>query len=245
MDSKPDLKDLVLTAVDTTFVATSTKRKKKTPPDKSDHKKRRQITTVGKHFIKSILTDESQHDYFRLQFRMCPAAFKNLCRVLKSEGLLQNTRDICIEEQLAMFLLQLGHCQRYKVLVEKFDRSTWTVSTYFNRVLEATLKLANQYVQPPSTKTHQKISTDVKYFPYFENCIGVIDGTHVPVHLVGPERVKYLNKKSEMTQNVMAVCNWDMEFIFVLAGKEGSVPDARILKSALEVKAGNFVVPSG
>jgi hypothetical protein len=45
-------------------------------------------------------------------------------------------------------------------------------------------------------------------------------------------------RKSHPTQNVMAVVDFDLRFIFVLAGWEGTTHDALILRDALERENG-------
>ena len=52
-----------------------------------------------------------------------------------------------------------------------------------------------------------KISNNANFTPYFDNCIGAIDGTHIPavilVHLQGP----HYSRKKFHSQNVLGVAN--------------------------------------
>jgi hypothetical protein len=43
-----------------------------------------------------------------------------------------------------------------------------------------------------------------------------------------------MGRKHTITQNVLAVVDWDLRFIYVLAGWEGSAHGALILADALE-----------
>jgi hypothetical protein len=54
---------------------------------------------------------------------------------------------------------------------------------------------------------------------------------------------KYRNRKGFLSQNVLAVCNFDMEFMYILAGWEGSTHDARVLVDATAFKG--FTTPTG
>ncbi|RZB70380.1 Serine/threonine-protein phosphatase 7 long form-like [Glycine soja] len=67
--------------------------------------------------------------------------------------------------------------------------------------------------------TPDEILKDARYCPYFRDCIGAIDGTHirvcVPSHLQGV----YIGRKGYTTTNVMAVCDFCICFTFVWAGK--------------------------
>ncbi|KAG9443938.1 hypothetical protein H6P81_015278 [Aristolochia fimbriata] len=181
---------------------------------------------------------------FRRVYRMRPWVFNNLCKILRSKALLRDTRDISVEEQLAMFLIAVGQGQRYSETMERFDRSVWTVSTYFNRVLDAVLQLKNDFIQPPSTDVPSKILESNKYHPYFKDCIGVIDGTYIKAHIVGDDSLRFWNRKSFVSQNVMAACNFDMEFTYILAGWEGSATDLRVMHDALN-REEKLLVPEG
>ena len=68
----------------------------------------------------------------------------------------------------------------------------------------------------------------------FDNCIGAIDGTHVYVTVPTEKVVQYTGRKGISTQNVLAICDFDMRFTFVLAGWLGSVHDMRVFNDALE-----------
>lgn len=78
-----------------------------------------------------------------------------------------------------------------------------------------------------------------------QNCIGAIDGTHIPATVVGREGASYRNRKGTISQNVLAVCNFVLEFIYVLSGWEGSAHDSRVLSDAMTRRTNNFQVPEG
>ena len=77
---------------------------------------------------------------------------------------------------------------------------------------------------PPSTY----ISTKRKFATYFESCIGAQDGTHIPA-IVKPElQGPFRNRKEKLTQNVLAVADFDLTFAYALCGWEGSAHDQRV-----------------
>lgn len=47
------------------------------------------------------------------------------------------------------------------------------------------------------------------------------------------EAPRFRGRKEHPTQNVLAACNFDMKFTYVLAAWEGTTSDSRILKDAL------------
>ncbi|KAK8926015.1 hypothetical protein KSP39_PZI011439 [Platanthera zijinensis] len=79
--------------------------------------------------------------------------------------------------------------------------------------------------------------------PFFKDCIGAIDGTHVDARVPAEQQVAYIGRHGTTTQNVMAVCDFNMCFTFVLAGWEGSTHDSRIFQRALMDPSYNFPYP--
>ncbi|PPD95711.1 hypothetical protein GOBAR_DD07267 [Gossypium barbadense] len=60
-----------------------------------------------------------------------------------------------------------------------------------------------------------------------------IDGTHIAAILPPDEKIPYIGRKGIPTQNVMAVCDFNMCFTFVMARWEGSAHDTRIFLDAI------------
>ena len=61
----------------------------------------------------------------------------------------------------------------------------------------------------------------------------------------GPEKASYRNRKGVISQNVLAACNFDLEFIYVLSGWEGSAHDSKVLQDALTRRTNRLQVPEG
>jgi hypothetical protein len=75
-----------------------------------------------------------------------------------------------------------------------------------------------------------------------QNCIGAIDGTHIPMAVPFAKQEPYRNRKQGLSQNVMVACDFDLKFVYVHAGWEGSASDARVLQESLNH---GFSVPPG
>ncbi|KAL5581725.1 hypothetical protein UlMin_014167 [Ulmus minor] len=67
---------------------------------------------------------------------------------------------------------------------------------------------------------------------FVEDCIGVMDGTHVPCVVDAHLQPAFRNRKGYTSQNVLAIVDFQMKFTYVVAGWEGSVHDARVLRDA-------------
>ncbi|CAN1158149.1 hypothetical protein LINPERHAP2_LOCUS21969 [Linum perenne] len=77
-----------------------------------------------------------------------------------------------------------------------------------------------------------------------QNCLGALDGTHVKVRVNLQDQPRFRNRKGEVSINVIGVCNPDGQFMYCLAGWEGSAHDARVLRDAL-ARPNGLKVPKG
>ncbi|KAK3205295.1 hypothetical protein Dsin_019341 [Dipteronia sinensis] len=70
------------------------------------------------------------------------------------------------------------------------------------------------------------------------DCIGVIDGTHIPATVMGHDNSSFRDRHGKISQNGLAVCNFDLEFMYVLAGWEGLAHDSKLLNDVLSWRNG-------
>ncbi|XP_057719160.1 uncharacterized protein LOC130980551 [Arachis stenosperma] len=178
-------------------------------------------------------------------FRMEKHVFFKFCDELVEQGL-KSTRQMGVQEMVAMFLNTVGHGVGNRMIQERFQHSGETVSRHFHEVLVACLRLSIKYIKPSDPKfqnVHSKIKNDQRYWPFFKNAIGAIDGTHIPCVVSPSDQPKFIGRKGYPTQNIMAVCDWDMCFIFALPGWEGTAHDARVFDNAITTPTMNFPHP--
>ncbi|XP_068504275.1 uncharacterized protein [Phaseolus vulgaris] len=87
-----------------------------------------------------------------------------------------------VEEQVAKFLHIIGHNVKNRSVSFFFHRSEETVSRHFHNVLKAILMLHGEFlIQPVGTEVEPHILNNNQFFPYFKDCLGAIDDTHVRV----------------------------------------------------------------
>ncbi|KAL6614646.1 hypothetical protein ACP70R_036916 [Stipagrostis hirtigluma subsp. patula] len=175
-------------------------------------------------------------------FRLHPAAFNLLHATLVANHGLKSTCQCDSIEALGMFLWACGTRQSHRQVADRFGRSIDTVSRKFGEVLDAVVSFSRTILRPKDptfSSVHHKLK---KYSPYFDGCIGAIDGTHIPVTVLEPAHDDFINRKGFTSQNVLAVCDMDMRFTFVATGKRGGVHDAALLKEAMR-RADNFPHP--
>lgn len=207
-------------------------------PKEVDHRS----TANGMKFIDEVLNGPNERCLDSV--RMDKHVFYKLCDILQAKGLLRHTNRIKIEEQLGIFMFITGHNLRTRAIQELFRYSGETISRHFNNVLNAIIAISLEFFQPPGSDIPPKIREDPRFYPYFKDCVGVVDGMHIPVMVGVDEQGPFRNKIGFLSQNVLAACSLDLKFHYVLAGWEGSAPDLRVLNSAL-TRRNKLQVPEG
>ncbi|XP_004964755.1 protein ALP1-like isoform X1 [Setaria italica] len=207
------------------------------------HKAPRRVASVtGIEWVTETLSNPTScYNMFRMS---CPL-FNQLHDLLVDSYGLRATRDMSTVEALGMFLWILGAPQSLRQVEDRFVRSLETISRTFDKVLGTVLKLAVHNIRPqdPEFKTVHKRLLNPRFAPYFNNCIGAIDGTHVPVVVPSEKVMQYTNRHGYTSQNVLAICDFDMRFTFVVSGWPGSVHDMRVFSDAIEKYGDKFPHP--
>ncbi|XP_020402089.1 uncharacterized protein [Zea mays] len=178
-------------------------------------------------------------------FRMSRTVFENLHTVLVETYGLKSTRKMSSVEALGMFLWICGAPQSLRQAENRFCRSIETCSRKFDKVLTSLNKLAADIIRPIDLEfktIHARLQSP-RFAPFFDNCIGAIDGTHIPVVVPISKVVQHTGRHGYTTQNVLAICDFDMRFTFVVAGWPGSVHDMRVFKDAIEKYGDKFPHP--
>jgi DDE superfamily endonuclease len=97
--------------------------------------------------------------------------------------------------------------------------------------------------------TPDKIEQGDKFLSYFADCIGAVDGSLVQAWVHSKDQAPWRSRKGTISQNVLETCNFEMNFVYVLAEWEGSAHDSRVLANArirdFHVPAGKYYVVDG
>ncbi|XP_058076410.1 uncharacterized protein LOC131224998 [Magnolia sinica] len=109
----------------------------------------------------------------------------------------------------------------------------------------AIISMYPDLVKPAIIEPSSEIQTNPNWSAYFKDCVGAIDGTHIPAHVLAVDHASFSNRKGVLSQNVLAACTFDMKFTYVLAGWEGSASDARVLHNALTRSDDPLLVSNG
>jgi hypothetical protein len=168
--------------------------------------------------------------------RMNKHVFDRLHNVLVESYGLKGTKRMSLVEALDMFLWMCGAPLSMRQAEIRFVRSIETFGRKFDKVLRSVSRLAADIIRPvdPEFRTvHQRLKAH-QFSPYFDNCIGAIDGTHASVVVPAQHVVQHMGRHGYTFQNLLAVCDVDIRFTFVMAGWPSSVHDMRVFKDALD-----------
>jgi hypothetical protein len=197
---------------------------------------------TGLEWVEDKLANET---FCYNMFRMTVEMFYSLHTLLGNEYGLKDTGKSTHIEALGMFLWIVGAPQSARQAEDRFERSLGTVHAMFYRVLECVVKLADDIIRsrdPEFSTTHPRV-LNPRFNPEFKDCIEAIDGSHMPCVVPADKFVQHLCRKGVTTQNVMAACDFDMFFTFILAGWPGSVHDMRVFDDAMTTYKDEFPHP--
>ena len=86
-------------------------------------------------------------------------------------------------------------------------------------------------VAVPADRHYRQVSSElVEYAPWFDGCIGAIDGTHIPVEVNQEAKVDFINRNGEVLINVCAIVDMHGRFTYVGAGKADACHDMAVLQ---------------
>jgi hypothetical protein len=190
---------------------------------------------TGKIYYNELLV--SHPDVFRTVARMDHETFFRLNNFLKLNGELNDSKLICSGEKILILIHVLaGHSIRQTA--HRWQHSLSTISVTVHEVANCFMKLKNVlFIAPKVDQVSVEILNRHQRFPYFQNCIGALDGSHIPAVVNVNEQASYRNRKGFLSQNVLAVANFDdITFSYALTGWEGSAHDSKVYENAVQEK---------
>jgi hypothetical protein len=185
---------------------------------------------TGRQWVELNMRDFRKcHD----NFRMTPDSFIELHDTLVRYHGLRSTQEVESCEALGMFLWVCGTHKATRQIRNRFERSLDTISRKMAMVADDMYGFA-QTIICPKDKTFSKVHNKLRpYVPFFDGCIGALDGTHILAHVCHESRLELINRKGWPSYNVLGIVDMDMWFTFVGAGLAGSCHDMAVLRSCI------------
>ncbi|XP_058189412.1 uncharacterized protein LOC131306999 [Rhododendron vialii] len=163
-----------------------------------------------------------------------------LCHLLTQNGL-EPSRNVTVVEKVVIFLWILAHHTKNRRTILQFWRSGETISRHFNSILIAVLRLHNVLWYHPQPILANEPDARWKWF---ENCLGALDGTFIPVLPPTEHKARYRSRKGDYATNVLGACSRNLQFVYALSGWEGLATDSRVLENAL-IRPHGLKIPHG
>nr|KAJ0214489.1 hypothetical protein LSAT_V11C400206730 [Lactuca sativa] len=171
--------------------------------------------------------------------RMSENTFRRLCKILQTVGGLRRMQRMSVEEHVARFFYIVSNDLQTRFTSWMYRCSRSTTSRCFHRVLRSILAIEGLYIQQPKGDViPREIQESRRFYPFFKDCIGAIDGTHVRVHVPNRDAPRYRGRKGYPTINVLAACTFDLKFTY-----EGTASNSRIIKNAF-TRDDKLLIPS-
>ena len=115
----------------------------------------------NKYRFREISWDENEHAHRRFIWlqtlkyetksiellHLNQATFKKLCDILQSRGGLMTSKNVTINEIVALFLHILAHGTKYRWIKASFTHSAKKISRQFHLVLKAVMKIGKYFIK--------------------------------------------------------------------------------------------------
>ncbi|KAL0009520.1 hypothetical protein SO802_011022 [Lithocarpus litseifolius] len=201
---------------------------------------------IGNSYVHEVLEGNPQVCYDI--FCMDKIIFRHLCSELKRLQLLkEDTGIVSVEEAIGVLLFIVGHNADFRVTANRFQHSLKTIQRRFQRALRAVHALGCLIIWPDTDAAELPYSLrgNEKYYPWFEKCVGAIDGTHISASAPSGRTTAFRDRQSDITQNVMCACNFDMWFTYMHSGWEGVRMIHESCRTHLDMPRSYYLVDSG
>ena len=117
-----------------------------------------------------------------------------------------------------------------------FTINTNIVFRYFKQMLIALSSppIYAKYIQLPDTTspTPNEILNNPKFYPYFKDALGAIDGAYIPCYVPVKDQSTSQNQKGIISQNCLACVSFNLQFTYVLSRQERPASDAWVYHDA-------------
>ena len=117
---------------------------------------------------------------FYQQTRLPKHIFDVLLQKLVQECGLQDGYLVKVKEKLFLYLQMVAKGYAFRDQCYIWQRGAGTVVSYGEEVLMAILSLKNEYIRQPEGGVPAHIRARPHLRPWFDHCVGAVDGTHIP-----------------------------------------------------------------
>eukprot|EP00794_Sanderia_malayensis_P013379 gene13378-14751_t len=176
-------------------------------------------------------------------FRMSKTTFDYLCSELHPFLHKEDTQfrqAISVRKRVAVALWRLATNSDYRTIGHLFGISKASVCLITDEFCKAVAEnLQPKYIKIPVDQELDKVVTDFKFKWGFAQCVGAIDGSHIPVKAPVEFHADYYNRKGWHSVILQGLVDSRYKFIDVNVGWPGKVHDARVFANSLLFRKGS------
>ena len=129
------------------------------------------------------------------------ATFIKLRVMMMDAGGLVNSLYICAGKKI-MVLVQVLRGYTNRQIKERRQHSGYTISKIIHEASDALIRCSSIVFQPAivGAPIPSQIANSAKFTPYFDDCIGALDGTHIPALVPIEDQKAHRNRKKFISQ---------------------------------------------
>lgn len=165
-------------------------------------------------------------------FRMSKNTFLYLCTQLSPSLRRSDTvmrRSVSVERRVAITLWCLATPTEYRTIGHLFGVARSTVCEIVHETCGAIVRiLQRQYIKFPTGAELDAIVDGFNTKWGVPQCVGAIDGSHIPISAPLLNHTDYYNRKGWYSMVLQGLVDHNYRFLDVYAGWPGSVHDARV-----------------
>ena len=168
-------------------------------------------------------------------FRMRKETFEFLCNRLRNYITKQHTnmrQPISVEEQVAVTLWYLSTGSGFRTVAWLFGISKSSVCTIVRETCDAIVQvLQMQLIKLPKGDMLDQVIEGFEFKWGFPNCVGAVDGTHIPVTPPSNCRTDYYNRKGSYSIILQGLV--DFKYLLTdICWLAWQVHDARVFRNS-------------
>lgn len=167
-------------------------------------------------------------------FRLSKETFRFICTEVKPALEREDTsfrQCIPLQKRVAITLFKLASTAEYRLIANLFGVSTTSVCRCVQEFCGAVIsRLLPKLIKSPSSGQLQQMANFFEERWGVPQCVGAIDGSHIPIIRPSQFQADYHNRKGWHSIILQAVVDGKGRFWDLCVGSPGSIHDARVLR---------------
>ncbi|XP_034946647.1 protein ALP1-like [Chelonus insularis] len=197
-----------------------------------DHKGSEEIPKIHSYMANSVLRilDKTFKSHFRVEESTADYLMYLLALDLSLVPGSVGRCPISAYTQILMGLWMMATPDSYKSVCERFNIGTATGWRTVWRFVKALYKYFLTFIKWPTAQEALATSYYIERRYGFPGVLGAVDETHIVISAPHVNGHNYINRKGRHSIQTQVVCDHTLKFMYVYAGKVGSVHDSRVFR---------------